>query len=641
MTVVASRSAPRFPVGSRWGLEDPSLATRVYSTGRPARMDYDGALPSRIAAGVRDSGLGSAVGVPIMVEGRIWGLGCVATRGTDALPHAVEDRLRDFTDLLGIAIANAESRLRPRRLAEEQAALRRVATLVAEGAEPAAVFSAVAEEVARLLDVAAVTVVRFESHATCVVVASHDDSGFPVGSRWPLDGPSLNAMVFETGRPARLDDHEELPGPVAAAARASGVRSGVAVPITVDGRVWGMIAVGLRPTRESLPAHAGLLTSRLVLATASPEAMEQRLAAFTELVATAISKAQVHDDLRGLAEEQAALRRVATLVAQGAAPGAVFDAVAAETATLLGADGVMLLRHTDGDVVAPVAHRGPATEHVALDERMRWGAGVAAELGVHVASEAPVVVAGKRWGLIVPYWRDAEPPQGDIAKRLTEFAELLDTAIANADSIGQLTASRARLLIEADDARRRVVRDLHDGAQQRLVHSLVSLRVAQSELQSRHSELEPLVGEAREQVQRGLDELRELAHGVLPAALTRGGLRAGVDSVVARMDLPVTVSVPPQRFPAEIEASAYFIVAEALTNVAKHAHANQAEVRVVADDRELCVEVRDDGIGGADPSGHGLVGLGDRAVTLGGRLEVDSPEGGGTVLSATLPVTVP
>ena len=497
LVVVASRNARRFTVGSRWTLDEPGVAAQVYATGRPARIDDYSGLPGQLAAGARDSGLGAVVGVPVMVEGRIWGVCSVATRAAELLPPGIEDRLRDFADLVGIAIANAESRRRPRRLAEEQAALRRVATLVAEGAAPAPVFMAVAKEVAHILDVAAVTVVRFESDETSVVVASHNDPGFPVGSRWPLDGPSLSATVFQTGLPARIDDQERLPGSVAAAARASGVRSGVAVPIMVDGRVWGMIGVGLRPARATLPAHTGILSSRLVLSVASPQEIEQRLAAFTELVAT---------------------------------------------------------------------------------------------------------------------------------------------AIANADTRDQLTASRARLLSEADEARRRVVRDLHDGAQQRLVHTIVTLRLAQQALRSDDPQLELLLAEGLEQAKQGNEELRELAHGVLPSALTRDGLRAGVDAVVKRLDLPVEVDVPTQRLPAEIEASAYFIVAEALTNVAKHARATRAEIRAAVDDGMLRVEVRDDGIGGADASGHGLVGLRDRASTLGGRLGIESARGGGTVVTATLPI---
>jgi signal transduction histidine kinase len=182
------------------------------------------------------------------------------------------------------------------------------------------------------------------------------------------------------------------------------------------------------------------------------------------------------------------------------------------------------------------------------------------------------------------------------------------------------------------------VRDLHDGAQQRLVHAIVTLKLAQRAARDDDGELESLLGEALEEAELGNRELRDLAHGILPPALTRGGLRAGVEAVVARMDLPVAVDVPGERLQAEIEASAYFIVAEALTNVVKHSNAESAKVRASVEDGLLQVEVRDDGIGGADPDGHGLVGMADRVSALGGRLSVQSPAGGGTVLTATLPL---
>jgi signal transduction histidine kinase len=186
-----------------------------------------------------------------------------------------------------------------------------------------------------------------------------------------------------------------------------------------------------------------------------------------------------------------------------------------------------------------------------------------------------------------------------------------------------------------------VVRDLHDGAQQRLVHSIITLKLAHRALDGRENEAATLVGEALEQAQQSNAELRELAHGILPAVLTRGGLRAGVDTVVDRIGLPVDVDIAERRFEQEIEASAYFIIAEALTNVVKHASADRAEVRVRAEDGTLKVEVSDDGTGGADPAGHGLVGLRDRATALGGQLSVESPPGGGTVLTAALPLSGP
>jgi signal transduction histidine kinase len=240
--------------------------------------------------------------------------------------------------------------------------------------------------------------------------------------------------------------------------------------------------------------------------------------------------------------------------------------------------------------------------------------------------------------VLVANWADCEPPPDDTEQRLAGFAELLDTAIANADSRDQLTASRARLLTEADEARRRVVRDLHDGAQQRLVHTIVALKLARRALGDDGGEAASLLDEALEQAQRGNAELRELAHGVLPAAVTSGGIRAGVQEVLDRLDLPVQAELPAERFAGEIEASAYFIVAEGLTNVVKHARASAAEVSVQAQDGTLAIEVRDNGIGGADRTGHGLVGMNDRVTALGGRLEVDSPAGHGTRVRVTLPL---
>jgi signal transduction histidine kinase len=216
---------------------------------------------------------------------------------------------------------------------------------------------------------------------------------------------------------------------------------------------------------------------------------------------------------------------------------------------------------------------------------------------------------------------------------------MLDTAIANAHSRDQLMASRARLLTAGDEARRRVVRDLHDGAQQRMVHTIVTLKLAQRAFRDEDGEAESLVGEALEQAEQANRELRELAHGILPAVLTQGGLRAGVASVVTRLNLPVEVDVPAERLPAQIEASAYFIVAEALTNVVKHSHAGRAEVTASLEDGMLRIDVRDNGAGGADPDGHGLVGMRDRVMTLGGRLEIESPAGGGTLVAATLPLS--
>ena len=395
---------------------------------------------------------------------------------------------------MAVAIAGVESRARPRRLADQQASLRRVATLVAKGAEPSALFAAVAEEVARILDVSAVRVLRFEPDQTSVVVASVKDPGFPVGSRWPLDGPSLIAMVHETGRPARIDDYSELGGPVAAAARASGWNSGVGVPIVVDGSVWGMVAVGRRQRREALPSFAGRYTGTLVVSTESAQEIETRLAAFTELVATAISKAQANDDLRRLAEEQKALRRVATLVAEGALPDEIFDAVAQEVATILGLPLVEMARYErdgTGTVIGAFGdHPFPVGSNWTLDGPSVMAAvlrtGRSARIDDYSALEgtiaevargavfrsaigAPIIVDGATWGAIIAISKMPEPIPEHSEIRLRQFTELVATAVSNATTRAELLASRARIVAAADEARRRLERNLHDGTQQRIV----------------------------------------------------------------------------------------------------------------------------------------------------------------------------
>jgi signal transduction histidine kinase len=203
----------------------------------------------------------------------------------------------------------------------------------------------------------------------------------------------------------------------------------------------------------------------------------------------------------------------------------------------------------------------------------------------------------------------------------------------------EVRASRARVLEAADRERRRLVRDLHDGAQQRLVHTVITLKLARRRLGDGNEPARALVDEALDQAQQATDELRELAHGILPAVLARGGLRAGVDSLVSRMPVPVSTDVPAVRFPAAAEATAYFLVAEALTNVAKHSQARQASVAIAVRDGGIAVEVRDDGVGGAVLGGSGLIGMEDRLAALEGKLTVDSPPGGGTVITASIPLT--
>ncbi|MCU1504379.1 MAG: hypothetical protein JWM12_3733, partial [Ilumatobacteraceae bacterium] len=229
------------------------------------------------------------------------------------------------------------------------------------------------------------------------------------------------------------------------------------------------------------------------------------------------------------------------------------------------------------------------------------------------------------------------PP--DTESRLENFTELVATAIANIQARADLAASRARIVAATHEERRRVVRDLHDGAQQRLVHTIITLKQARRALQNPEDDLPALLTEALDQAEQATSELRELVHGILPAVLTVGGLRAGVDALASRMPVPVENHVSVGRLPAATEATAYFVVAEALTNVAKHAHAGRATVAARVDDGTLRVRVCDDGVGGVQPDGSGLLGLADRLAALGGHLHIESLAAGGTLIAADFPLT--
>jgi len=531
------------------------------------------------------------------------------------------------------------------RLAEEQTALKRVATLVAQETAPDAVFAAVGREVGQVLGVDATHLGRYEADGTIRSVAQWGaNPGVPVGATFPLDGDSVSARVLRTGRPARMDGYEGAPGEIAAAVRDTGIRFGIGVPITVEGRPWGVM-IATSKGEEPFPAET-----------------ESRLRHFTELLATAIANAEARAEVARLADEQAALRRVATLVAQGRAPAEVFDAVTTEVCELMGASAVVLGRYDD-DVLAVVATSG--SPYVGVGEQYPlggtnvatlvretgrparlddWGdasgriGAVARAAGIRATVAAPVTVEGRTWGVLVALWADPVPPADDTEQRLSDFAEMLDTAIANAHSRDELAASRARVIAAGDEARRRVVRDLHDGAQQRLIHTTLTLKLAQQALREDREGVGELVGEALENAERATEELRELAHGILPSVLSRGGLRPAVAALAGRTSLPIEVEVTGERLPPDVEASAYFILAEAITNVVKHARATRATARATIEGGVLTLEIRDDGVGGADLQGHGLIGIADRVAALGGRMEVGRTGDGGTGLTVRLPL---
>jgi signal transduction histidine kinase len=377
------------------------------------------------------------------------------------------------------------------------------------------------------------------------------------------------------------------------------------------------------------------------------------------------------DELGVLTELQASLRRVATLVARGVPRSELFSAVVAEVSRCLGVHHSVLFRYEpDGaavlvaardddpgmknmpvgerfslegeSVTAMVFHTGRAARMVSYENASGSVAARMRDLGLRTAVGAPIVVDGRLWGAAIVGWSRPEPLPSDTEARVGDFADLVATAIANAESHAQLSASRARIVAAADDARRRIERDLHDGAQQRLVSLGLQLRTAEACVPA---ELQPL----REQISdiaSGLagmsKDLQEISRGIHPAILSKGGLAPALKALARRSGVPVQLdlAVDPG-LPESAEVAAYYVVAEALTNAAKHARASVVNVCVEVDDANLHLCIRDDGIGGADSrKGSGLIGLTDRVDALGGQMDVSSPHGNGTSLLVKIPIEV-
>jgi signal transduction histidine kinase len=376
-------------------------------------------------------------------------------------------------------------------------------------------------------------------------------------------------------------------------------------------------------------------------------------------------RAKGAEEQRGvLAEEQAALRRVATLVARGAPPQTVFGAVADEVGQVLSVEQAALLRYEADETATVVADRGgqngstmvgrrlPIDGHnvtarvfrtrrtIRIDDYTGTGAlgAQGRERRVRSAVGSPIFVEGGLWGALIAGTDRTGSLPADVESRIEEFTELVATAVSNLQARSELAASRERIVVATDEERRRVVRDLHDGAQQRLVHVVVTLNMARRALETEDDRAPTLVAEALQHAEAATEELRELAHGILPSVLTHGGLRAGVGALATRIPVPVETGVSVDRFPPAVEATAYLTVAEALTNVAKHSRADRVAVTARLENGELLVEVRDDGVGGAKADGSGLLGLSDRLAVLDGKLRVESPVGGGTLVAATIPL---
>jgi signal transduction histidine kinase len=659
MTTVARWSAAgdgggwghRLPLGGR------NVSTLVLETGRPARIDDYSQASGTVADFARGFCVParSTVGVPITVEGRLWGIMLVSSTAEQPLPADTEARLAAFTELVGSAIANAQARVELRGYADEQAALRRVAMLVARGAPPEEVFTAVAAETGRLLGADLTGVGRYEPGDMMTVLGGWTSTGaavpVTVGTGASLGGHNMATLVFQTGRPVRMDDYGEATGVAAGIGRDWKYRAAVGAPITVEGRLWGFLTVAV------------LHETRL------PTDTEARLAGFTELVGTAIANVQARVDLRGYADEQAALRRVAVLMARGAPPEEVFATVAEDTGRLLGAEFTGMSRY-DPDGMATIIGGWTSTDTprpITVGDRLRLGgrnvttlvsqtgepvriddygdssgmfADAAHAANFRSAVGVPITVEGRLWGaMVVGSTRTAALP-ASTETRLAEFTELVGTAIANAEAQAELTASRARIVTAADEARRHIERDLHDGAQQRLITLALRVRELQAAAPAGAGELVHRLDGVAAGLADTLAELREIARGIHPAVLAEGGLRPALRALARSCPMPVDLHVQVTgRLPGPVEIAAYYVVSEALTNTAKHADATAVTVTVVTGEGMLRVSVRDDGRGGASMGrGSGLVGLKDRVEALGGRIALHSPPGAGTVLEIRVPL---
>jgi PAS domain S-box-containing protein len=561
-----------------------------------------------------------------------------------AVGRDVTERRRTQADL-----RNAEER--NRELAEEQATLRRVATLVARAAPPEELFAAVSEEVGHVLGRDLAGVGRYNSDETVTVLATWAAAGeHPlVPGPWPLGGGDLASQVWRTGRPVRIDDYQDARGPIAAFVRDElGISSSIGHPIVVEGRLWGVLFIHSKESHGPLPPDT-----------------EARLANFTELVATAVANAENRAKIGQLAEEQAALRRVATLVARGTRPADVFAAVAEEVGRVLEVESTSVVRYEADESITVVAISGRnvltpvgstwTLEGDSIAARVfRTGrparinsfdgadgvlAELARELGRRSAVGAPITVDGRLWGAAVANSVTGVLPA--VAEdRLAKFAELVAMGISNAEARTELTASRARVVAAADETRRRIERDLHDGIQQRLVSLALQARATTRMIPRPSEEIQGELTFLADQLSAAFEELREISRGIHPAILSEAGLGAALKTLARRSAVPVALDLSFDcRLEESVEVATYYIASEALTNAVKHAQASIVELHVDCRGGVLTLEVRDDGIGGADPGGgSGLIGLKDRVEALGGTISVASPPDQGTALRVLLPI---
>jgi signal transduction histidine kinase len=608
------------------------------------------------------------VHVPIVVAGERWGRIGVALSGAAARDE-LERRLSDLAEPVAAAIGRIEAEDRLHRLAAEQEALGRVATLVATEPASRELLDVVAREVAVLLGLPAVTVERREADGSGSVLGSFGQHGPPAvdvaAAPIRVDGAEWGRIrVFgsarrspSAGTEARLAGFTELVATAIAGAQArdslrrlvdeqaalrhaaTWAAEGAPSPelfrrvCDLASGLLGGAAVGVERASEAQPAEAsapivvdgtawGSLCAR-PRATPVPADAPALLGRFAEILATAISKAEARDEVHALLAEQASLRRVATLVAERADPETLFSAVTDEVSRLLRVPVVTLERS------------GGAGAGVVL-AATRAAAGYGGGFGV------PIVVDGQVWGMIRVASSTREPVPESTRARLTRFTELVAIAISNATARAALVDSRARLLVAGDEARRRIERSLRDGAEQRLL--ALGRKVAGLRARAGHAdpELDASLAQLDRDIASVVDQLSEISRGLRPALLA-GGLRPSLEALAARSRIPVDLRVDlVQRPPEPVETAVYYLVSEALTNAGKHSRASTIRVRLAGGESDVQASVIDDGVGGAEPAeGSGLAGLADRVVALGGRFDLESPPQQGTRIDVRFPLPVP
>jgi signal transduction histidine kinase len=527
------------------------------------------------------------------------------------------------------------------RAAEEQAALRRVATLIAAGVADRELIVAVTHEIGRLFGSDKANVMRWEGNTIRVLGDwSAGGSMLEQGRVYMYGGDTITARVVETGGPRRVNSRADLDSDFARQRWDElGIEASIGAPIVLDGRVWGVVTASRRDADNPFPPGA-----------------ENRLGDFAALVAQAIANAEARREMSALIAEQSALRRVATLVAGGRPQKEVLDVITSEVGALFAASAVTFVRWegVQDEVVVVANWSASPSERVppgAVQHPAPGGATLAVlETGLGSRSEesmvergstiaAPVISNAQLVGALNAQRALGEPFPAEAEVRLRSFADLAGQSIANEHAQAELRASRARIVRSADETRQRLERNLHDGAQQRLVSVSIAFRLVLSKFLL-GDDVRALLASASEELTLALAELRDLARGLHPSILTDLGLGPALESLARRAPIACeVVNEIGEKLPAQVQAAMYYVVAESLTNVAKYAEASRIDVHASCTNGVARVLVADDGIGGANPrDGSGLGGLHDRVEALGGRLVVESGAGEGTRVLAEIPI---